>query len=85
MMTTEIPKVTVLMPVFNGEAFLREAVNSILAQTFTDFEFLIIDDGSTDRSIEIIGSYKDSRIRLVSNNQICTSSQKLPSYRTMGK
>ena len=57
------------MPVYNGEKYLCEAVNSILAQTFTNFEFLIIDDGSTDRSIEIIGSYDDSRIRLVCNNQ----------------
>ena len=54
--------VTVLMPVYNGEAFLREAIESILHQTFTDFEFLIINDGSTDRSEEIIKSYSDPRI-----------------------
>jgi glycosyltransferase involved in cell wall biosynthesis len=61
------PKVTVLMPVFNGEKFLREAVESILSQTFTDFEFLIIDDGSVDRSVGIIRSYHDRRIRLIRN------------------
>lgn len=61
------PKVTVLMPVYNGEKYLRPAVESILGQTLTDFEFLIIDDGSTDRSVEIIRSYDDPRIRLVHN------------------
>lgn len=61
------PKVTVLMPVFNAEKHLREAVDSILCQTFTDFELLIINDGSTDRSESIIRSYADPRIRLVNN------------------
>lgn len=60
-------KVTVLMPVYNGEKYIREAIASILNQTFRDFEFLIINDGSTDRSVEIINSYKDPRIRLVHN------------------
>lgn len=63
------PRVTVLMPVYNGERYLREAMDSILAQTFTDFEFLIIDDGSADRSVEIIRSYDDPRIRLVHNEK----------------
>lgn len=59
--------VTVLMPVYNGAVHLREAVGSILGQTFTDFEFLIIDDGSTDGSGEILEDYarRDSRIQLV--------------------
>jgi len=43
-------KITVLMSVYNGEKYLRESVESILNQTFEDFEFIIIDDGSTDRS-----------------------------------
>lgn len=68
-MSLDNPRVTVLMPVYNGEKFLREAMDSILAQTFTDFEFLIINDGSTDRSVEIIESYHDSRIRLVHNEK----------------
>lgn len=63
------PKVTVLMPVYNGEKYLREALESVLNQTFTDFEFLIIDDGSTDSSTEIIRSYSDPRIRLVQNER----------------
>ncbi|MCY3779182.1 MAG: glycosyltransferase family 2 protein [Chloroflexi bacterium] len=59
------PQLSVIMPVYNGEKYLAEAIESILAQTFTDFEFLIVDDGSTDRSVEIIKSYgnRDSRIR----------------------
>jgi len=64
-----MPEVTVLMPVYNAEKYLGEAIDSILRQTFSDFEFLIIDDGSTDRSIDIIHSYDDSRIRLVINEQ----------------
>lgn len=57
-----MPKVTVLMPVYNAEPYLREAIDSILSQTFTDFEFLIIDDGSTDGSRDIVDSYDDMRI-----------------------
>lgn len=61
------PAVSVLMPVHNGEHYLKEAVESILAQTFADFEFLIIDDGSTDRSRQIVESFSDPRIVLVAN------------------
>lgn len=64
-----IPKVTVLMSVYNGEKYLREAIDSILNQTFKYFEFLIIDDGSMDNSREIIHSYKDPRIRLIFNEK----------------
>jgi glycosyltransferase involved in cell wall biosynthesis len=63
------PRLTVLMPVFNAERFLREAMDSILCQTFYEFEFLIIDDGSTDNSLSIIRSYTDRRIRLYLNDQ----------------
>jgi hypothetical protein len=62
-----MPKVTVLMAVYNGERYLHEAIQSILVQTFQDFEFLIINDGSTDRTREVILSYDDPRIRLVDN------------------
>jgi glycosyltransferase involved in cell wall biosynthesis len=59
----QIPKISVLMPVYNGEKYLREAIESILNQTEKDFEFLIIDDGSTDNSENIIRSYTDHRIK----------------------
>ena len=62
-------RITVLMPVYNGEKYLREAIDSIFNQTFTDFEFLIVDDGSTDNSVEIINSYQNSRINLVKNDK----------------
>jgi glycosyltransferase involved in cell wall biosynthesis len=61
------PYITVLMPVYNGDKYLREAIDSILNQSFHDYEFLIIDDGSTDRSAEVIESYNDSRIQFVRN------------------
>ena len=62
------PTVSVLMAVFNGSLYLRPAVESILAQTFTDFEFIAIDDGSTDETAKVLRYYaaKDSRIRVVS-------------------
>lgn len=63
------PKITVLMPVYNAERFLRKAVESILQQTFRNFEFIIIDDGSTDNSVEIISSYEDARIRFYRNER----------------
>jgi len=70
------PKVTVLMSVYNGEKYLREAIESILNQTFTDFEFLIVNDDSTDRTSEILQSYNDSRIKIINNrkNIGCTKS-----------
>jgi GT2 family glycosyltransferase len=60
------PKVTVVMPVYNGEKYLKEAIESILNQTFRDFEFIIIDGGSTDSSTSLLASYqqKDDRIRV---------------------
>jgi glycosyltransferase involved in cell wall biosynthesis len=61
------PIVTVLMPVYNAEKFLQESIESVLNQTFTDFEFLIINDGSTDGSEDIILSYEDERIRYYKN------------------
>lgn len=63
------PKLSVVMPVFNCERFVGQAIESILNQHFTDFEFIIIDDGSTDRTREIIGSYHDERIKLIKNGR----------------
>ena len=61
-------KVSVVMAVYNGEKYLKKAIDSILNQTFKDFEFLIINDGSSDKSIKILESYAyDSRIRVLDN------------------
>lgn len=62
------PKVSVIMAVYNGEKYLRDAIDSILGQTFTDFEFIIVDDASTDRTPEVVASYGDPRIRYVRND-----------------
>jgi glycosyltransferase involved in cell wall biosynthesis len=63
------PVVSVVMAVYNGAQFLSEAIQSILVQTFTDFEFIIINDGSTDNSLDILNSFKDPRIRIISNER----------------
>lgn len=67
------PMVSVVMPVYNGARTLRDAIDSVLAQTFRDFEFIVVDDASTDDSAEIVRSYGD-RIRFVrrrTNSGIC--------------
>lgn len=61
------PLVSVLMPVYNGECYLHKAVDSILTQTLSNFEFIIVEDGSTDSTWEILNSYHDPRIRLIRN------------------
>lgn len=60
-----MPKVTIAIPVYNDADFLRESLDSILAQTFSDFELLIIDDGSTDETVGILASYADKRLRII--------------------
>lgn len=62
-------RITVVMPVYNGRQYLRQAIESILSQAYRDFELLIIDDGSTDDSREICRSYGDARIRLEENGR----------------
>lgn len=66
------PKVSVIMSVYNGEKHIRRAINSILQQTFTDFEFIIANDGSTDATGKILSEYqnKDHRIVLVNQQNI---------------
>ena len=70
-----MPKVSVAMSVYNGEEYLRTSIESVLSQSFDDFEFIIVDDGSTDRSGEILRSYPDSRILLLeqSNQGVATA------------
>ena len=64
---TNQPLISVVLPVYNGEKYLTEAIDSILGQTFEDFELIIIDDGSTDGSLEIMHLYEsvDSRLKLI--------------------
>ena len=63
------PIISVIMPAYNAEKYVTEAINSILSQTFTDFEFIIINDASTDSTKEIIKSFQDQRIKLINNEQ----------------
>lgn len=62
-----MPNLSVLMPVYNASRYLRVAIESILSQTYTDFELIIIHDGSTDHSLEIIHQITDPRIKLIDN------------------
>ncbi len=66
-----MPKISVIMPVYNGENYLNECIDSILNQTFDDFELIIINDASTDSTWKIINEYaqKDQRIRLCKNQE----------------
>ena len=61
-------KLTVAIPVFNNEKFIKSAIDSILRQTFKDFTLLIIDDGSTDNTVKIIKQYTDKRIKLIQHS-----------------
>jgi len=62
-----IPVVSIVLPVYNSDAYLKESIESILAQTFTDFELIILNDGSSDHSADIILSYSDKRIIYLKN------------------
>ena len=66
--TGNSPLVSIVLPMYNAAKYIKECVDSILAQTYSDFELLIIDDGSTDDSVKIVETYKDSRIRLIRNS-----------------
>ncbi len=63
------PNVTVYMPVLNGAKYIRKAIDSILGQSYRDFEFIIIDDGSNDDTASVIQKYRDPRIKLICNKR----------------
>lgn len=69
-MNDSMPLISIIMPVYNGERFLSEAIESIIAQTYENWELLAVDDGSTDKSLQIIEAYaeKDGRIKLLKND-----------------
>ena len=77
---TAAPRVTVFMPVHNRERTLREAIDSVLGQTYAHFELLLVDDGSKDSSVAIIRSYADPSVRLVVHER----NQGIPKTRNHG-
>ena len=60
-----MPKVSVIMPTYNRARFIAESIQSVLAQTFTDFEIIVVDDGSRDNTREVVNSFRDSRITYI--------------------
>jgi glycosyltransferase involved in cell wall biosynthesis len=73
------PKVSVVIPTYNCDLYINEAIDSVLEQTFSDYEIIIVDNSSTDRTVELIESYSDSRVQLVScqNNGIIAKSRNI--------
>jgi glycosyltransferase involved in cell wall biosynthesis len=63
------PLISIVIPVYNCEKYLRESLSSVFAQTFSDFELIIVDDGSTDNSVNIIREFDDDRIKIISMHQ----------------
>lgn len=62
-----VPQVTIVMPVYNGEAYLEEAIGSVLRQTYADFALWVVNDGCTDRSMDIVGRFADPRLVRLDN------------------
>ncbi|MDD2283957.1 MAG: glycosyltransferase family A protein [Paludibacter sp.] len=78
-------EISVVMPVNNSEKYVSEAIESVLAQSFDDFEFIIVDDGSTDNTYSIIQSFSDERIRLIQNKHDFIGSLNIGIYNANGK
>lgn len=77
---TKVPSVSIVLPTYNGSKYLQASIDSCLAQTFADFELIIVDDSSTDKTPEIIKCYKDPRIRYHRNEV----NQRLPRSLNIG-
>ena len=75
-----MPKVSIVMPVYNGEKYLKESIDSVIDQTFTDWELIIVNDCSTDNTVSIVNEYTDPRIRIIHNEQ----NQRLPRSLNIG-
>ena len=78
-------EISVVMPVYNAEMHIKDAIESVLEQSFVDFEFILIDDGSTDHTSSIIQSYNDKRVRLIQNSHNFIESLNLGIENSLGK
>lgn len=78
-------EISVVMPVYNAEMHIKDAIESVLEQSFVDFEFILIDDGFTDRTSSIIQSYNDKRVRLIQNSHNFIESLNLGIENSLGK
>ena len=61
--------VTVAIPIFNAERYLKYSIQSVLNQTYRDFELILINDGSTDKSLEVLLTFRDERIRVIDDGE----------------
>lgn len=68
--TVKHPKISIILPVYNGEKTIRNAIASILRQSLADFELIIVDDGSSDGSRRVISSFKDERIVVINQDNV---------------
>lgn len=67
----DLPKLSILLPVYNGQKYIAECIESVLAQTYINFELIIINDASTDNTLSIINGFSDSRIKVINNKRNC--------------
>lgn len=65
-----MPKISVILPVYNSQNYIKEAVESVLVQTFTDFELIVVNDGSTDNTLNILNQFEDLRIRIITQDNL---------------
>ena len=65
-----MPEISVILPVYNSQDYIKKAIESVLSQTFADFELIIINDGSTDNTLNIINQFEDKRIRLITQDNL---------------
>ena len=63
-------KISVILPVFNSQSYIKQAIDSVLAQTFVDFELIIVNDGSTDKTSDIINEFTDERIKIINQDNL---------------
>lgn len=66
-MNVDKPKISVCIPVYNGERYITQTINSVLSQTFEEFELIIVDNCSTDKTLSLVNEFDDKRIRIVEN------------------